>query len=74
MAGRKEVRYFLPLCSSRVSIMVPETFGVAVAGEPVDERDELVEKSADLGVRSSKIVEAILTAYLQSDVDHAASV
>lgn len=51
-----------------------EKFGVAVAGELIDELEGLVDESADLGARGSEIVEAILTAYLRSDVDHAARV
>jgi metal-responsive CopG/Arc/MetJ family transcriptional regulator len=51
--------------------MAREKFGVAVAGELADELDELVEECADLGASRSEIVEAILTAYFQSDVDHA---
>lgn len=54
--------------------MVREKFGVAVAGELVDELDKLVEECADLGASRSEIVEAILTAYFRSDVDHAARV
>jgi metal-responsive CopG/Arc/MetJ family transcriptional regulator len=50
--------------------MEREKFGVAVTQEIVDELDELVEECADLGASRSEIVEAILTAYLQSDVDH----
>lgn len=50
--------------------MAREKFGVAVAGELADELDELVEECADLGASRSEIVEAILTAYFQSDVDH----
>jgi metal-responsive CopG/Arc/MetJ family transcriptional regulator len=51
--------------------MAREKFGVAVAGELADELDELVEECADLGASRSEIMEAILTAYFQSDVDHA---
>lgn len=47
-----------------------EKFGVAIIPEIVNELDELVEECADLGASRSEIVEAILTAYLQSDVDH----
>lgn len=50
--------------------MERENFGVAVTPAIVDELDELVEECADLGTACSEIVEAILTAYLQSDVDH----
>jgi len=51
-----------------------EKFGVAVAEELVDELEGLVDESADLGARRSEIVEAIVTAYFRSDVDHAARV
>ena len=51
-----------------------EKIGVAVAGELIDELEGLVDESADLGASRSEIVEAILTAYLRSDVDHAARV
>jgi alkylhydroperoxidase/carboxymuconolactone decarboxylase family protein YurZ len=51
--------------------MTREKFGVAVAGEHVDGLDNLVDECADLGASRSEIVEAILTAYFQSDVDHA---
>lgn len=54
--------------------MAREKFGVAVAGELVDELDKLVEECADLGTSCSEIVKAILTAYFRSDVDHAARV
>lgn len=50
--------------------MERERFGVAIAPEIVDELDELVEEYADLGAGRSEIIEVILTAYLQSDVDH----
>jgi len=54
--------------------MAREKFGVAVSDELVDELDELVDECADLGASRSEIVEAILTAYFRSDVDHAARV
>ena len=54
--------------------MAREKFGVAVSNDLVDELDELVDESADLGASRSEIVEAILTAYFQSDVDHTARV
>lgn len=57
-----------------IGFMTKEKFGVAVAGELVDERNELVDECADLEARGSEIGEAILTAYFQSDVDHAARV
>ena len=54
--------------------MAREKFGVAVSDELVDDFDELVRECADLGARGSEIVEAILTAYFRSDVDHATRV
>ena len=51
-----------------------EKFGVAVAEELVDELEGLVDESADLGASRSEIVEAIVTAYFRSDVDHATRV
>ena len=40
---------------------------VSVRTEFVDKLDLLVDECADLGASRSEIVEAILTAYLQSD-------
>ena len=54
--------------------MTKEKFGVAVAEPLADELDDLVEECADLGASRSEIVEAILTAYFESDVDHVARV
>jgi len=48
-----------------------EKFGVAVDEEIVQEVDELVAESADLGASRSEIVEAILTAFVQSESNHA---
>lgn len=50
--------------------MKREKFGVAVTPKVVGELDKLVKECADLGASRLGIVEAILTAYLQSDVDH----
>ena len=50
--------------------MAKEKFGVAVSNDLVGELNELFDESADLGASRSEIVEAILTAYFQSDVDH----
>ena len=49
-------------------------FGVSVAGELVEELDELTDECVDLQASRSEVVEAILTAYFQSDVDHEARV
>jgi len=50
--------------------MAKEKFGVAVDEEIVREVDELVAECDDLGVSRSEIVEAILTAFVQSEADH----
>ncbi|MDL0119648.1 ribbon-helix-helix protein, CopG family [Halobacterium salinarum] len=54
--------------------MAKEKFGVAVDEEIVREVDELVAECDDLGVSRSEIVEAILTAFVQSESNHAARV
>jgi len=51
--------------------MAKEKFGVAVDEEIVQEVDELVAESADLGASRSEIVEAILTPFVQSESNHA---
>jgi metal-responsive CopG/Arc/MetJ family transcriptional regulator len=51
--------------------MGKEKFGVAVDEEIVQEVDELVAESADLGASRSEIVEVILTAFVQSELNHA---
>jgi len=43
-----------------------EKFGAAVDEDIVQEVDELVAESADRGASRSEIVEAILTAFVQS--------
>ena len=48
-----------------------EKFGVAVNKEIVQKVDELVAESADLGASRSEIIEAILTAFVQSESNHA---
>jgi metal-responsive CopG/Arc/MetJ family transcriptional regulator len=50
--------------------MAKEKFGIAVAENTAQEIDELVDECEDLGASRSEIVEAILTAYIQSDTDH----
>ena len=50
--------------------MGKEKFGVAVDEEIVQEVDELVAESTDLGASRSEIVEAILTAFVHSETDH----
>ena len=54
--------------------MAKEKFGVAVDEEMVREVDELVAECDYLGVSRSEIVEAILTAFVQSESDHAKKV
>jgi metal-responsive CopG/Arc/MetJ family transcriptional regulator len=50
--------------------MAKEKFGIAVAEDTAQEIDELVDECEDLGASRSEIVEAILTAYIQSDTDY----
>ncbi|MEF8786333.1 MAG: hypothetical protein V5A45_10405 [Haloarculaceae archaeon] len=54
--------------------MTKEKFGVAVDEEIVQEVDKLVAECADLGASRSEIVEAILTAFVQSESNHAEQV
>ncbi|MCL7417973.1 MAG: hypothetical protein M8354_09060 [Halalkalicoccus sp.] len=54
--------------------MAKERFGVAVDEEIVREVDELVAECDDLGAAGSEIVEAILTAFVQSESNHAEQV
>ena len=49
-------------------------FGVSVVDELVEELDELTEECVDLQASRSGVVEAILMAYFQSDIDHEARV
>lgn len=51
--------------------MGKEKFGVAVDEEIVQEVDELATECDDLGASRSEIVEAILTAFVQSESNHA---
>jgi metal-responsive CopG/Arc/MetJ family transcriptional regulator len=50
--------------------MAKEKFGVAVGKEIVQEVDELVAECDNIGAASSEIVEAILTAFVQSEMNH----
>ncbi|MFC6977179.1 hypothetical protein ACFQL1_24615 [Halomicroarcula sp. GCM10025709] len=50
--------------------MAKETFGVAADEKIVREVDELVDECDDLGAAGSEIVEAILTAFVQSESNH----
>jgi metal-responsive CopG/Arc/MetJ family transcriptional regulator len=54
--------------------MTKAKFGIAVDEEIVQEVDKLVAECDDLGASRSEIVEAILTAFIQSDSDHAKQV
>ena len=54
--------------------MAKTKFGVSIDDEIVHELDELVNESADLGASRSEVVEAVLTAYLESDVQHGSRV
>ena len=49
-------------------------FGVSISDELVEDLDDLTEQCVDLQVSRSEVVEAILTAYFQSDIDHEARV
>jgi metal-responsive CopG/Arc/MetJ family transcriptional regulator len=49
-------------------------FGVSISDELVEELDGLTEQCVDLQASRSEVVEAILTAYFQSDIDHEARV
>jgi len=50
---------------------MPNTeFGVSISDELVEELDELTEQCVDLQASRSEVVEAILTAYFQGDIDH----
>ncbi len=48
--------------------------GIAVDEDIASEVDKLVEECDDLGVSRSEIIEAILTAYVRSNSDHADTV
>jgi metal-responsive CopG/Arc/MetJ family transcriptional regulator len=54
--------------------MAKEKFGVAVDEEIVQEVDELVAECDGLGASRSEIVEAILTAFVQTESNHAEQV
>jgi metal-responsive CopG/Arc/MetJ family transcriptional regulator len=54
--------------------MAKEKFGIAVDEEIVREVDELVAECDDLGASRSEIVEAILTAFVQSKTNQAEQV
>jgi MoaA/NifB/PqqE/SkfB family radical SAM enzyme len=45
--------------------------GIAVDGDIDSEVDKLMEECDDLGVSRAEIIEAIPTAYVSSDSDHA---
>ncbi|WP_222913826.1 hypothetical protein [Natrinema sp. SYSU A 869] len=51
--------------------MTKMKFGVAVDEETVEKVDELVAECDDFGAAGSEIVEAILTAFVQSETNHA---
>lgn len=54
--------------------MAKENFVAAVDEKILEEVDELASECDDLGVSRSEIVEAILTAVIQSESDHAKQV
>jgi len=45
-------------------------FGVSITDDLVEQLDELTEQCVDIQASRSKVVEAILTAYFQSDIEH----
>ena len=49
-------------------------FGVSISDELVEDLDDLTEQCVDLQASRSEVVEAILTVYFQSDIDHEARV
>lgn len=49
-------------------------FGVSVADELVEELDDLTEQCVNLQASRSEVIEAILTAYFQGNIDHEARV
>lgn len=51
--------------------MSKEKFGVSVDENIVQQIDEFADECDDLQASRSEIIEAILTAYLRSDADHA---
>lgn len=51
--------------------MAKEKFGIAVEEDIAQEVDELVAECDDLGASRSEIVEAILTAFVRSEANHA---
>jgi len=51
--------------------MAKEKFGITVDEEIVQEVDELVAECDDLGASRSEVVQAILTASIQTESDHA---
>jgi metal-responsive CopG/Arc/MetJ family transcriptional regulator len=54
--------------------MTKSKSGISIDDEIVREIVELVDECADLDASRSEIVEAILTAYLESDVEHSSRV
>lgn len=51
--------------------MAKEKFGIVVDEEIAQEVGKLVAECDDLGANRSGIVEAVLTAFIQSESDHA---
>jgi len=58
----------------RFKSMSNTEFGVSISDELVEELDELTEQCIDLQASRSEVVEAILTAYFQGNIDHEARV
>lgn len=49
--------------------MTRQKFGISPSAHIVQQLDDLVEECADLGASRSEIVEAVLTAYFDTDED-----
>jgi metal-responsive CopG/Arc/MetJ family transcriptional regulator len=49
--------------------MSQQKFGVSVSEETAEKLEELVDECTDLGASRSEIIDAILSAYLQSSDD-----
>ena len=53
--------------------MTHQKFGISLSPRIAQQLDDLVEECVDLGASRSEIVEAILTAYFNSDEDRTAT-
>lgn len=50
--------------------MAKHKFGVAVSEDVAREIDDLTGECEDLGTTRSEVIEAILTAFVQSEINH----